>query len=94
MPHLLFYANLTIENYTRENKLKVELKNKIKVLRAEKDLSQADLADVVNVSRQTISAIEKGQFNPSAKVAALICLALDKKFEEVFYFEIVEGENE
>ena len=74
--------------------MKVELKNKIKVLRAEKDLSQADLADVVNVSRQTISAIEKGQFNPSAKVAALICLALDKKFEEVFYFEIVEGENE
>lgn len=73
--------------------MKIELKNKIKVLRAEKNLSQSDLANLVNVSRQTISAIEKGQFNPSAKVAALICLALDKKFEEVFYFQIEEGEN-
>ncbi len=88
------YDSMILKYTNGESILKIELKNKIKVLRAEKNLSQSDLADLVNVSRQTISAIEKGQFNPSAKVAALICLALDKKFEEVFYFQIEEGENE
>ena len=68
-----------------ENKL--ELKNKIRMWRAERRLSQGDLADVVGVSRQTISSIENLQFCPSAKLALLICVALDKKFEEVFYFE-------
>lgn len=68
----------------------MEFKNKIKMFRAEKNLSQTELGDLVNVSRQTISAIETGQFNPSAKVAALICIALEKKFEEVFYFELNE----
>ncbi|WP_315068543.1 helix-turn-helix transcriptional regulator [uncultured Clostridium sp.] len=66
---------------------KLILQNRLKVARAEKNLSQGDLAEMVNVSRQTISSIETGQFCPSAKLALLICIALDKKFEEVFYFE-------
>jgi len=60
--------------------------NHIKVARAERDLNQQDLAQIVGVSRQTIIAIEKGQFNPSARLALLICIALDKTFEELFYF--------
>lgn len=62
------------------------LQNKLRVARAEKKLSQGDLAKLVSVSRQTISSIETGQFCPSAKLALLICIALDKKFEELFYF--------
>ena len=62
------------------------LKNRLKVARAEKDLSQGDLADLVGVSRQTICSIEKGQFCPTAKLALVLCIALDKKFEDLFYF--------
>ena len=57
------------------------LKNRLKVARAEKGLSQGDLAQLVGVSRQTISSIETGQFNPTAKLALILCIALDKKFE-------------
>lgn len=63
------------------------LKNKLKVARAEKDLSQQQLAELVGVSRNTISSIETGQFNPTAKLALILCIALDKNFEELFYFE-------
>lgn len=65
---------------------KLILQNRLKVARAEKKLSQGDLAELVNVSRQTISSIETGQFCPSAKLALLLCIALDKKFEELFIF--------
>lgn len=65
---------------------KLELKNNIKEVRAEKKLSQSALADLVGVSRNTISSIETGQFNPTAKLALLLCIALDKKFEDLFYF--------
>ena len=51
-----------------------------------KKLSQSALADMVGVSRNTISSIETGQFNPTAKLALILCIALDKKFEELFYF--------
>lgn len=63
------------------------LQNRLRVARAEKKLSQGDLAKLVSVSRQTISSIETGQFCPSAKLALLICIALDKTFEELFYFD-------
>ncbi|MCL2250000.1 MAG: helix-turn-helix transcriptional regulator [Oscillospiraceae bacterium] len=63
------------------------LKNRLKVTRAEKDLSQADLAKLVGVSRNTISSIETGQFCPTAKLALVLCTALDKKFEDLFFFE-------
>ena len=62
------------------------LKNRIKEIRSEKKISQSDLANMVGVSRNTISSIETGQFCPTAKLAYVICIALDKKFEEIFYF--------
>ena len=62
------------------------LKNRLKEVRAEKKLSQSDLAEMVGVSRNTISSIETGQFSPTAKLALVLCIALDKKFEDVFYF--------
>lgn len=63
------------------------LENHLKVARAEKSLNQTQLAKLVGVSRQTISNIETGEFVPSAKLALLLCLALDKKFEALFYFK-------
>ena len=65
---------------------KLILKNNLKVARSEKGLSQQQLAEMVGVSRNTISSIETGQFNPTAKLALILCIALDKKFEELFYF--------
>ena len=62
------------------------LKNNLKEARAKKQISQRELAEMVGVSRNTISSIETGQFNPTAKLALSICIALDKKFEELFYF--------
>ena len=62
------------------------LKNRLKEARAEQRLSQAQLAQMVGVSRNTISSIEPGQFNPTAKLALLLCIALEKKFEDLFYF--------
>ena len=62
------------------------LKNRLKEARTEKKLSQSALAQLVGVSRNTISSIETGQFNPTAKLELILCIALDKKFEELFYF--------
>ncbi|MBP3489201.1 MAG: helix-turn-helix transcriptional regulator [Roseburia sp.] len=66
---------------------KLILKNHLKEIRKEKGLSQSELAELVGVSRNTISSIETGQFNPTAKLALIICIAVEKKFEEIFYFE-------
>lgn len=63
------------------------LKNNLKQIRTEKHLSQSQLAEMVGVSRNTISSIETGQFNPTAKLALILCIALEKKFEEIFYFD-------
>lgn len=75
-----------IEKWEMRNKDKLELKNNLKEVRNEKNLSQSQLAEMVGVSRNTISSIETGQFNPTAKLALILCIALDKKFEELFYF--------
>lgn len=64
------------------------LKNRLKVARAEQDLTQGELASLVGVARQTISSIETGQFNPTAKLALILCIAMDKKFEDLFYFDL------
>lgn len=63
------------------------LLNNVKQARTEAGLSQAQLAEMIGVSRNTISSIETGQFSPTAKLALTLCIALDKKFEELFYFE-------
>ena len=65
---------------------KLILKNNLKEARTERKLSQNQLAEMVGVSRNTISSIETGQFNPTAKLALVLCIALDKKFEDLFYF--------
>ena len=65
---------------------KLVLKNHLKEFRKEKGYSQLQLADEVGVSRNTISSIETGQFNPTAKLALILCIALEKKFEDLFYF--------
>ena len=64
----------------------LKLQNNLKEARSEKNLSQSQLAEMVGVSRNTISSIETGQFSPTAKLALILCVALDKKFEELFYF--------
>lgn len=70
-----------------DNDGELELRNRLKAARAEAGLSQTDLARLVGVSRQTISSIETGLFNPTAKLALVLCIALDKKFEDLFYFD-------
>ncbi|HJA35972.1 MAG TPA: helix-turn-helix transcriptional regulator [Firmicutes bacterium] len=70
-----------------ENAGGLVLHNRLKEARAQKKLSQAQLAQLVGVSRNTISSIETGQFNPTAKLALILCIALDKKFEDLFYFD-------
>ncbi len=67
-------------------KTELILKNYLKEVRSEKKLSQQELADMVGVSRNTISSLETGQYEPTAKLAYILCIALDKKFEELFYF--------
>ena len=70
-----------------DNMNDIEFQNRLRVARAEKRISQGELAEMVGVSRQTISSIENNQFCPSAKLALLICIALDKKFEDLFFFK-------
>lgn len=65
---------------------KLILKNNLKSIRTKKGYSQQQLADLVGVSRNTISSIETGQFNPTAKLALILCIALDQRFEDLFYF--------
>lgn len=65
---------------------KLVLKNRLAEARAEKGLSQSKLAEMVGVSRNTISSIETGQFCPTAKLALILCIALEKNFEDLFYF--------
>ncbi len=58
---------------------------RLKAARAARDLSQQQLADLVGVSRQTISAIEKGDYNPSIKLCIAICKALDRTLDQLFW---------
>lgn len=63
------------------------LRNNLPTYRKKAGLSQAQLAEMVGVSRNTISSIETGQFNPTAKLALILCIALEAKFEDLFYFD-------
>ena len=64
----------------------------IKVARAEKDMTQKVLAEAVGVSRQTINAIEKGEYNPTIKLCRKICRVSDKRLDDLFW-EDEEDEN-
>ena len=65
----------------------MKLGNRLKVARAERGLSQEDLANLVGVTRQTISAIETRQYNPSALLAFQLAETLNKPIEELFFLE-------
>lgn len=65
---------------------KLILRNNLKEVRKQKNLTQKELADLIGVSRNTISSIETGQYNPNAKLALILTIALDVKFENLFYF--------
>ena len=88
---VLFILQLSgkIGTYSRSRGMNenLVLQNHLKEIRTEKKLSQSDLAQMVGVSRNTISSIETLQFCPTAKLALILCVALDKKFEDIFYFE-------
>jgi putative transcriptional regulator len=60
---------------------------RMKSARAAKDWSQQQLADIVGVSRQTINAIEKGEYNPTIRLCIAICRALDRTLDELFWPE-------
>ena len=60
---------------------------KMKAARAEKDMTQADLAAAVGATRQTINAIEKGEYNPTIRLCRAICRVLDKTLDELFWEE-------
>jgi len=69
----------------------MKMKNlRLKSARAAKDLSQQQLAEIVGVSRQTINAIEKGDYNPTIRLCLSICYALDKSLDELFWEENTE----
>ncbi|MFO7585773.1 MAG: helix-turn-helix transcriptional regulator [Anaerolineales bacterium] len=61
------------------------MKNRLKVLRAERDWSQADLAEKLDVSRQTINAIETGKYDPSLPLAFKIARLFDLRIEDMFF---------
>ena len=65
---------------------------KLKAARAGMDMSQADLAAAVGVSRQTINSIEKGDYNPTINLCISICRVLGKTLDELFWTEESEGE--
>lgn len=60
------------------------MKNRLRIIRAERDWSQADMADLLGVSRQTVNAIETGKYDPSLTLAFKIAQLLDMKIEEIF----------
>ena len=66
------------------------IKNKLKLARVEKDLTQEQLADLVGVTRQTIGLIEAGKYNPSLKLCLVMSKVLDKRLDELFW---IGGEN-
>lgn len=58
---------------------------RIKAARAAKDLSQKDVAEAIGITRQTMNAIENGEYNPSLKLCVAVCKVLDKTLDELFW---------
>ena len=65
---------------------------RIKAARAALDMTQKDLADAVGVSRQTMNAIEKGDYNPTVKLCIKICKVLNKSLDELFWEDNLDEE--
>ena len=74
-----------LEKSRKENSL--VLKNRLKEIRSEQELSQSKLAEMVGVSRQTINAIEKGDYNPTINLCIAICKTLNKTLDQLFWEE-------
>ena len=70
----------------------LQLKNRIKELRQEQGLSQTALAKMAGTTQNTISSLETGQYSPTAYLSGLICMALDCKWEDCFYYEMSDEE--
>ncbi|WP_404328676.1 helix-turn-helix transcriptional regulator [Mesobacillus maritimus] len=68
------------------------MKNNVKVLRTKAGLTQQQLADTVGITRQTVSLIEKGKYNPSLKLCLQICYAVQAKLDDLFWLEKEEFE--
>ena len=66
----------------------------IKVARAEKDMTQKALAEAVGVSRQTMTAIEKGEYNPTIRLCRKICRILDRSLDDLFWEDEEDEEDE
>ncbi len=71
--------------------MSAQLDNRIRVFRAEKRMSQSDLAEAIGVSRKTISTIEVGRFVPSTIIALKIANYFDAPVEEIFSLKVSEG---
>ena len=83
----LFYKKQGCENRVAKNIA-------IKVARAEKDMTQKALAEAVGVSRQTMNAIEKGEYNPTIRLCRKICRILDRSLDDLFWEDEEDEENE
>jgi putative transcriptional regulator len=73
--------------------MEADMKNRLKVLRAERDWSQADLAAQLDVSRQAVNAIETGKYDPSLPLAFRIARLFDSKIEDIFDDTSIGGQN-
>jgi len=69
------------------------MKNRLRVLRAEREWSQGDLAERLGVSRQTVNAVETGKYDPSLPLAFKIARLFEKSIEDVFHFGDGAGAN-
>lgn len=70
------------------------VKNKVRVARVEMSYTQLQLAEKIGVTRQTISLIEKGKYNPTLKLCLKLCYAMDKKLDDVFWMDKEEFDHE
>ena len=79
----MFRYRSETEGYKQEDEMSKNLA--VKAARAHKDMTQQELADAVGVSRQTINAIEKGEYNPTIKLCRAICRVLDRTLDELIW---------